>query len=69
MTNNIILALEKEQMKTDVPAFSPGDTVIVQVKVKEGVIKLYGEARNGTYPVLTIAKNKDMYVIKSFYVH
>lgn len=36
MTNKIILALEKEQIKTDVPAFSPGDTVVVQVKVKEG---------------------------------
>ncbi len=36
MTNKIILALEKEQLKTDVPAFSPGDTVVVQVKVTEG---------------------------------
>ncbi len=34
--SNIIAALEAEQMKTDVPDFSPGDTVIVQVKVKEG---------------------------------
>jgi large subunit ribosomal protein L19 len=36
MTNKIILALDKEQIKTDVPDFSPGDTVVVQVKVKEG---------------------------------
>ena len=28
--------LEKEQMKTDLPAFAPGDTVVVQVKVTEG---------------------------------
>lgn len=49
--------------------FGPGVFICKEVKVKEGVIKLYGEARNGTYPVLTIAKNKDMYVIKSFYVH
>ena len=34
--NKIIQALEKEQMKTDVPPFSPGDTVVVQVKVTEG---------------------------------
>jgi len=34
--STIIAALEAEQMKTDVPAFAPGDTVIVQVKVKEG---------------------------------
>lgn len=36
MTNPIIQALEKEQLKTNVPEFSPGDTVIVNVKVKEG---------------------------------
>ncbi len=36
MTNKIILELEKEQSKTDVPEFSPGDTIVVQVKVKEG---------------------------------
>ncbi|MFT4609943.1 MAG: large subunit ribosomal protein L19 [Cellvibrionaceae bacterium] len=36
MTNKIIQALDKEQLKTDVPEFSPGDTIVVQVKVKEG---------------------------------
>ncbi len=34
--SNIINQLEQEQMKTDVPAFSPGDTLVVKVKVKEG---------------------------------
>ena len=34
--NKIIAELEKEQLKTNFPEFSPGDTVIVQVKVKEG---------------------------------
>ena len=34
--SNIIDVLEAEQMKTDIPEFSPGDTVVVQVKVKEG---------------------------------
>jgi large subunit ribosomal protein L19 len=34
--NNVIAAIEKEQLRTDIPDFSPGDTVIVQVKVKEG---------------------------------
>ncbi len=33
--SNIIQALEKEQMTRDIPDFSPGDTVVVQVKVKE----------------------------------
>jgi large subunit ribosomal protein L19 len=38
MTNktSIIAALEKEQMSKEIPEFSPGDTVVVQVKVKEG---------------------------------
>ncbi len=34
--SNIIQALEQEQMTRDVPNFRPGDTVVVQVKVKEG---------------------------------
>ena len=33
---NIIEQLENEQIKTDIPDFGPGDTVRVQVKVKEG---------------------------------
>ena len=33
---NIIDAINNEQMKTDVPDFSPGDTVLVQVKITEG---------------------------------
>ena len=33
---NIIDEINNEQMKTDVPDFSPGDTVIVQVKITEG---------------------------------
>ena len=34
--SNIIKQLEDEQLKTDLPKFSSGDTVVVQVKVKEG---------------------------------
>ena len=34
--SDIIAELEAENMKSDVPAFSPGDTVVVQVRVKEG---------------------------------
>ena len=36
MTNKIILQLEAGQMTKEIPVFAPGDTVIVQVKVKEG---------------------------------
>ncbi|MCZ6868620.1 MAG: 50S ribosomal protein L19 [Gammaproteobacteria bacterium] len=34
--NKIIEELENEQLRDDVPQFGPGDTVIVQVKVREG---------------------------------
>lgn len=34
--SNIIAELEAEQIKSDIPEFGPGDTVIVQVRVKEG---------------------------------
>ena len=34
--SNIIKALEDEQLKKDIPSFNVGDTVVVQVKVKEG---------------------------------
>ena len=33
---NIIEQLEQEQMARTIPDFSPGDTIIVQVRVKEG---------------------------------
>jgi len=34
--SDIIKQLEAEQLKSDVPAFAPGDTVVVQVRVREG---------------------------------
>jgi large subunit ribosomal protein L19 len=34
--SNIIAELDAEQIKPDVPNFAPGDTVVVQVRVKEG---------------------------------
>jgi large subunit ribosomal protein L19 len=33
---NIIEQLDAEQMTREIPEFAPGDTVVVQVKVKEG---------------------------------
>jgi large subunit ribosomal protein L19 len=36
MKNDIIKAFEKAQMNKTIPAFRAGDTVVVQVKVKEG---------------------------------
>lgn len=34
--SKIIEAIEQEQMGKEIPEFAPGDTVVVQVKVKEG---------------------------------
>lgn len=34
--SRVIDEIEREQLKQDVPAFAPGDTVVVQVRVKEG---------------------------------
>jgi large subunit ribosomal protein L19 len=34
--SNLILELEAEQLRSDIPEFGPGDTVVVNVKVKEG---------------------------------
>lgn len=36
MTNKIIQQLEAEQMNKEIPEFAPGDTVVVQVRVREG---------------------------------
>ena len=33
---NIIEEIEKQQLRDDIPDFSPGDTVAVQVRIKEG---------------------------------
>lgn len=34
--NLVIQQIEAEQMSKEIPEFGPGDTVVVQVKVKEG---------------------------------
>jgi len=36
MKNKLIAAVEDSQLKTDLPDFRPGDTLIVQLKVIEG---------------------------------
>lgn len=36
MTHPLVQAIEKEQMRSELPVFAPGDTVIVQVRVQEG---------------------------------
>jgi large subunit ribosomal protein L19 len=34
--SDIIKQIEAEQMNREVPKFSPGDTVVVQVRIREG---------------------------------
>ena len=34
--NSIIQKVEQEQLKSNIPEFGPGDTVVVQVRIKEG---------------------------------
>ncbi|GIX37655.1 MAG: 50S ribosomal protein L19 [Silanimonas sp.] len=36
LNKSIVAQFEAEQMQRQLPAFSPGDTVVVNVKVKEG---------------------------------
>ena len=36
---NLIDQIEIEQLRTDIPDFSAGDTVVVQVKVREEIVR------------------------------
>jgi large subunit ribosomal protein L19 len=50
--SNIIATLEKERMQREIPDFGPGDTVVVEVKVKEG-----DRERVQSYEGVVIAKS------------
>ena len=65
--NEIIKAIEDEQLKAEVPAFEVGDTVRVHAKIKEGnreriqvfegtVIKMQGGSNRATF---TVRKNSN----------
>ncbi|MDD9893345.1 MAG: 50S ribosomal protein L19 [Gammaproteobacteria bacterium] len=49
----IIREINQEQMQKEVPVFGPGDTVVVQVRVKEG-----SRERLQAYEGVVIAKRK-----------
>src|SRR6056297_3042720 len=49
--SRVIEELEREQLRTDIPEFAPGDTVVVQVKVTEG-----GRERLQAFEGVVIAK-------------
>lgn len=75
---NIIDVLEKEQLRHDIPAFGPGDTVKVHVKVKEGtrervqifegvVIRRHGSGLRETFTVRRMSSGVG--VERTFPVH
>lgn len=37
----LVQQIENSQLKQDVPSFGPGDTVVVQVKVREATVSVY----------------------------
>ena len=66
--NELIKSLEQEQLKNEVPAFGPGDTVRVHVKIVEGkrervqvfegvVMKRQGGGARETFTVRKISFN------------
>ncbi|MEE1132447.1 MAG: 50S ribosomal protein L19 [Caryophanon sp.] len=76
--SNIITEITKEQLRTDVPSFRPGDTVRVHVKVVEGtreriqlfegvVIKRRGGGISETFTVRKISSGVG--VERAFPVH
>ena len=68
--SNIIQELEAEQMNKEVPSFGPGDTVVVQVKVKEGDRVLFSsyagtEVKIGGEDLLVMREEDIMGVIEA----
>jgi len=49
--NKVIESIEQAQLKSEVPEFSPGDTVVVQVRVAEG-----GRERTQAFEGVVIGK-------------
>ena len=76
--NNVIREIEKQQLKSDIPAFRPGDTLRVHVKVIEGqreriqvfegvVIRRRGSGINETFIVRKISNGVG--VERTFPIH
>jgi len=77
--SNIMTAIQKEQIKTDIPDFGPGDTISVSVKVKEGnkeriqvfsgvVIQRKGKELSESFTVRKISSN-NVWVERIFMLH
>ena len=69
---NIIETLEKEQLRSDIPAFGPGDTLRVHAKIVEGnreriqVFEGVVIGRQGTGVRETFTVRRISYGIRSF---
>lgn len=76
--SKIIEQIEKAQLKTDIPDFGPGDTVVVQVKVREGTRErlqafegvVIGKRNRGINSAFTVRKiSHGVGVERSFQTH
>ena len=76
---NLLESVGNSQMRTDIPAFRPGDTVRVHVKIKEGDkyrIQIFegvviARKKNGVSSTFTVRKVSSGYGIEldSFYTN
>ena len=76
--NQIIEELENKQLKDDIPEFGPGDTVVVQVRVREGARErvqafegvVIGKRNRGLNSAFTVRKmSHGVGVERSFQTH
>ena len=76
--NQIIEELENKQLKDDIPEFGPGDTVVVQVRVREGTRErvqafegvVIGKRNRGLNSAFTVRKmSHGVGVERSFQTH
>ena len=78
MSKNIIEQIENAQLKQDVPEFGPGDTLVVQVRVREGTRErlqafegvVIGKRNRGLNSAFTLRKiSHGVGVERSFQTH
>ena len=55
---NVIEAIEKEQLRSDIPDFRPGDTLKVYVKVVEGNRELFSYLKVSVSPATVLVSVK-----------
>jgi len=65
VNQNIIAEIEAEQMKSDVPAFAPGDTVVVKVKVTKARSHVFRHMKVWLLQYVTVAYIQHLPFVKS----